>query len=136
MTKKNEIHLNYENKGTTIYPLGHDGVTQGQRSEKLSANGTLPPSDFLHQARSRHEQTTARVGIPAQVHGLQKKKKKKIDPGLDVVHYMDSEMKNACVLFKWLCISSSIHVHVPVNLTLMEESLYFNYLRKLKKKVV
>lgn len=58
-------------KGTTILPLGHDGVTQGQRREELGANGTLPASELLHQARCRHEQTAARVGIPAQVHGLQ-----------------------------------------------------------------
>lgn len=59
-------------EGTTIFPLGHDGVTQGQRSEELSADGTLPAPDLLHQERGRHEQATARVRIPAQVHGLQK----------------------------------------------------------------
>lgn len=35
-------------EGTTIFPLGHDVVTQGQRSEELSADGTLPAPDLLH----------------------------------------------------------------------------------------
>lgn len=59
-------------KGRTIFPLGHDGVTQRQRCEELSADGTLPAPDLLHQARGRHEQATARVQVPAQVHGLRK----------------------------------------------------------------
>lgn len=56
MTK---IDLNDENKSTTIFPLGHDGVAQGQRGEELSASGTLLASELLHQARSRHGQTAA-----------------------------------------------------------------------------
>lgn len=63
-------------KGSTIFPLGHDGVTQRQRCEELSADGTLPAPDLLHQARGRHEEATAGVWVPAQVHGLQRGGKK------------------------------------------------------------
>lgn len=56
--------------GTTFVPPSHDRVTQRQRCEELRAERTLLFSELLHQVGSRHVQTTAREGIPAQVHGL------------------------------------------------------------------
>lgn len=49
----------------TILVLSHDSVAYCQCSKKLSADGTLLSSEYLHQAGSGHEQPPAGVWVPA-----------------------------------------------------------------------